>query len=191
MPWLACLPPAGPLWGIPLICLPHPFRELIPSHLHLPSNAYHAPIIPRPEGTPLHTCCPGASCQAQKDSWLSPTTSLHPIVLTSTPGLFHHHCFSAQTLTIGLYSSLPFKWDMFSGMNICQWPISQQVFPGGANGKEPTCQCSRCKRCRLDPWAGKMPWRRNGNPLQYSCLENPTDRGAWRAPVHRVAKSQT
>jgi len=31
----------------------------------------------------------------------------------------------------------------------------------------------------------------HGNPLQYSCLENPTDRGAWRATVHRIAKSQT
>ena len=31
----------------------------------------------------------------------------------------------------------------------------------------------------------------NGNPLQYSCLENPKDRGAWWATVHRVAKSQT
>ena len=31
----------------------------------------------------------------------------------------------------------------------------------------------------------------NGNPLRYSCLENPTDRGAWRATVHAVAKSQT
>ena len=31
----------------------------------------------------------------------------------------------------------------------------------------------------------------NGNPLQYSCLENPVDRGAWRAAVHRVAQSQT
>ena len=36
-----------------------------------------------------------------------------------------------------------------------------------------------------------MPWRRNGNPLQYSCLENPTRRGAWQASVHRAAKSQT
>ena len=33
--------------------------------------------------------------------------------------------------------------------------------------------------------------RGNGNPLQYSCLENPTERGAWRATVHGVAKSQT
>ena len=31
----------------------------------------------------------------------------------------------------------------------------------------------------------------NGNPLQYSCLENPVDRGAWRAAVHRVSQSQT
>ena len=39
-------------------------------------------------------------------------------------------------------------------------------------------------------------WRRfpgggHGNPLQYSCLENPMDRGAWQATLHRVAKSQT
>ena len=34
------------------------------------------------------------------------------------------------------------------------------------------------------------PWRRNGYPLQYSCLENFMDRGAWQATVHGVAKSQ-
>ena len=38
---------------------------------------------------------------------------------------------------------------------------------------------------------GKIPGEGNGNPLQYSCLENPMDRGAWRAMVHGVAKSQT
>ena len=43
----------------------------------------------------------------------------------------------------------------------------------------------------FDLWVGKIPWRRHGNTLQYSCLENPMDRGAWRATVHRVAKSQT
>ena len=38
---------------------------------------------------------------------------------------------------------------------------------------------------------GKIPWRReNGNPLQYSCLENPLDGGDWWATVHGVAKSQ-
>ena len=38
---------------------------------------------------------------------------------------------------------------------------------------------------------GRSPRERNGNPLQYSCQENPMDGGAWRATVHRVAKSQT
>ena len=38
---------------------------------------------------------------------------------------------------------------------------------------------------------GRSPEEGNGNPLQCSCLENPTDRGAWRAIVHGVAKNQT
>ena len=41
------------------------------------------------------------------------------------------------------------------------------------------------------PVSGRSPGEGNGNPLQYSCLESPMDRGAWRATVHRVAKSQT
>ena len=143
-------------------------------------------------------------------------------------------------------------------------------FPGGTNGKEPTCQCRRCKRCRFNPWVRKIPWRRawqptsvflpgkfhgqrslagcspwgckesdmterlntfslsllwasqvalvvknrdasagelrdpgsisgsarcpgggHGNLLQYSCLENSMDRGAWRAIIHGVTKSWT
>ena len=60
-------------------------------------------------------------------------------------------------------------------------------FPGGASGKEPICQRRRHKR----PGLGRSPGGGNGNPLQYSCLENPMDRGAWWATVHRVAKSQT
>ena len=41
------------------------------------------------------------------------------------------------------------------------------------------------------PGSGSIPRGEHGNPLQYSCLENPTDRGVWWATVHRVAKSQT
>ena len=41
---------------------------------------------------------------------------------------------------------------------------------------------------RFDPWVGKIPEGGNGNPLQYSYLEHPMDRGAWRAIVHGVAK---
>jgi len=42
-----------------------------------------------------------------------------------------------------------------------------------------------------DPGLGRSPRGRNGYPLQYSCLENSMDRGAWQATIHRVAKSQT
>ena len=49
----------------------------------------------------------------------------------------------------------------------------------------------QCKRPRFDPWVRKILWRRNGNPLQHSCLENSMDRGARRATVHGVTKSQT
>ena len=43
----------------------------------------------------------------------------------------------------------------------------------------------------LIPGSGKSPEVGNGNPLQYSCLENPMDRGAWQATVHGVAQSWT
>ena len=43
----------------------------------------------------------------------------------------------------------------------------------------------------LIPWSGRSSGEGNGNPLQYSCLENPIDRGAWWAAVHGVAKSWT
>ena len=62
--------------------------------------------------------------------------------------------------------------------------------PGGTSGKESTHQYRRLKRlksCRL----GRSPRGGCGNPLHYSCLENPIDRGAWWATVRGVAKSQT
>ena len=47
------------------------------------------------------------------------------------------------------------------------------------------------RRRGFDPGWGRCPGGGNGNPFQYSCLENPMDRGAWQATVHGVAKSQT
>ena len=64
-------------------------------------------------------------------------------------------------------------------------------FPGGASGKEPACQCRRCKGLGSDPWVGNIPGKENGYPLHYSCLGNYMDRGAWLATAHRVAKSRT
>ena len=60
--------------------------------------------------------------------------------------------------------------------------VEKLGFPSGTDGKESACNAG-------DP--GRSPGEGNGNPLQYSCLGNPMDRGAWQAIVHRVAKSQT
>ena len=59
-------------------------------------------------------------------------------------------------------------------------------FLGGLDGKESVCNAEDLASI---PSLGRSREEGNGNPLQYSCLENPMDRGAWRATVHRVAKS--
>ena len=61
-------------------------------------------------------------------------------------------------------------------------------FPGGSDGKESACKAG--DPGSIPGW-GRSPGEGNGNPLQYSSLENPMDRGAWWATVHGVAKSWT
>ena len=72
--------------------------------------------------------------------------------------------------------------------NFLQVTVTYKVFPGGASGKEPVCKCGRCE---FNPWMGRSPVGRPGNPLQCSCLENLMDRGTWKATVHRVTRSWT
>ena len=61
-------------------------------------------------------------------------------------------------------------------------------FPGGSDGKE---LADNAADPGSIPGSGRSPGEGNGYPLQYSCLENPMDRGAWQAIVHGVAKSRT
>ena len=61
-------------------------------------------------------------------------------------------------------------------------------FPGGSEVKASACNAGDVG---LIPGLGRSPGERNGNSLQYSCLENPMDRGAWWATVQGVAKSRT
>ena len=51
-------------------------------------------------------------------------------------------------------------------------------FPGGASGKEPAAKAGDIRDMGQIPGSGRSPGERNGNPLQYSCLENPMGRGA-------------
>ena len=60
--------------------------------------------------------------------------------------------------------------------------------PGGSDSKQSACNAGDPGSI---PGSGRSPGEGNGNPLQYSCLENPMDIGAWWATVHGVTKSQT
>ena len=57
--------------------------------------------------------------------------------------------------------------------------------------KNPSANEGDIRDTALIPGSGRSPGGGQGNPLQYSCLENPMDGGAWRAMVHRVAKNAT
>ena len=69
-------------------------------------------------------------------------------------------------------------------------PLSdlKEIYYGVSNGKESTCSVGDPG---MIPGSGRSPGEGNGNPLHYSCLENPMDREVWRDTVHGVAKSQT
>ena len=68
--------------------------------------------------------------------------------------------------------------------------IKKQI-PDGAVVKSSPANTGDPRDAGLNPELGRSPGVGKGNPLQYSCLENSVDRGAWRATVHGVAKSQT
>ena len=96
-----------------------------------------------------------------------------------------HTFFNALTLCLGLYSSLCLEYYYYIRMSISYW-ASQVVLvvnnsPANAGDKRDT---------GLNPGSGRSPREENINPLQYSCLEYPMDRGAWRATIHGVTKSQ-
>ena len=64
-------------------------------------------------------------------------------------------------------------------------------FPGGSMVKNPPANAGDTGDLGSITGLGRSPGVGNGNPLQYSCLENSMDRGAWWPTVHEVAKSQT
>ena len=66
--------------------------------------------------------------------------------------------------------------------------IFMLAYTGGSEDKASACNAADPGSI---PGLGRSPAEGNGNPLQYSCLENPMDRGAWRATVHGVTKSRT
>ena len=64
-------------------------------------------------------------------------------------------------------------------------------FPGGSVVKNLPTSAEDAEDASLVPGLGRSPGGGHGNPLQYFCLENPMDRGAWRAAAHGIAKKTT
>ena len=70
----------------------------------------------------------------------------------------------------------------------CELEYTELLFPGGSDGKASACNAGQPGSI---PESVRSPGEGNGNPLQYSCLENSMDGGAWWATVHGVAESDT
>ena len=77
-------------------------------------------------------------------------------------------------------------WSDLAAAEVTNWAslVAQLV-------QNPTANAGDARDVDLIPGSGRSPGERNSSPLQYSCLENPLDRGAWRATVHWVTKSRT
>ena len=73
----------------------------------------------------------------------------------------------------------------------CCEVISLQLIKINEKKKKSSCQCRGHRRPGFNPWIRKIPGGGNGNPLQYSSLENSMDGGAWRSAAHRVTESWT
>ena len=103
---------------------------------------------------------------------------------------------SCRTHTRSLFNiDFPFHWCSITSVAATKrelfdlWLYFMRAFPGGANGKEPACQCRRWKRHGFDSWDGKIPWRRAWQLTPVFLPGDSMDCGAWWAIVHRITKS--
>ena len=116
---------------------------------------------------------------ASRGTWLSSHPSFSPSLLPSSLSSYFHSTPPPASFSSFIPSFFPpfFFPQTFNEPLLCS-----------TSGKEPTCQCRRHERLRFNLWVGKIPLSRKCNPLQYSCLFNPMDRGTWQVSVHMVAK---
>ena len=128
----------------------------------------------RGDGTPV--------AQEPAHEWNFTGLSLFPLFPPYPPSMWFMGSISPGKLP---------AWVLVLGLAFEEIQDEMGGFPGGASGKELTCQCRRWKRHGFNPWVRKNPWRRAQKPTPASCLENPIDGWAWWATSHRVAKSWT
>ena len=96
--------------------------------------------------------------------------------MLNRPLLFYEAFLLAQKQDVSSFSP---KWNLISRFEVVLG------FPGGSVGKASAYNAGDPGSI---PGSGRSPGEGNGNPLEYSCLGNPMDRGAWKATVHAVAK---
>ena len=119
-----------------------------------------------------------------KDTWAS---HLWDESLLTKPRFYLYHQIRDHVKQLLMISG----WDVtLQILEFCRAHgfIETLDFPGGSEVKASACNVGDLGSI---PGWGSSPGEGNGNPLQYSCLENPMDRGAWQATVHGVAKSWT
>ena len=177
------------------MCISFQFSRSVVSNSLWPHGLQHArPPCPSPTPRVYSNSC-------SLSRWCHPTISSSVIPFSSHLQSFptymhvhthtHTHCYVNMCIYIKLnivHTSIPshnlYYMDHSSFLPLLTGNL---LLPGSASGKEPACQWRRHKRCRFDHWVRKIPYR----IPKYSFLENPTDRGALWATVHRVTKSRT
>ena len=103
----------------------------------------------------------------------------------------HLGCFHVLAMTNSVAMNSGVHMSLSDLVSLVYMPIAFNLthrIPGGSDCKESACSAGDPSSI---PGSGRFPGKKNDNSLQYSCLENPMDRGAWWATVHGVAKSQT
>ena len=118
---------------------------------------------------------PGSPFRLQTHLTICPSEPNHALLWTVTKS---HRMFITHILFLLTFLKLFLKLILYIYMG----------FPGGSEVKASACNAGDLGSI---PGLGRSPGEGNGNPLQYSCLENPMDGGAWWATIHRVAKSRT
>ena len=149
----------------------------------------------------VHACCSYINTSSQRetslrlvlkrlDKWLPGSNRLQTTILP----YFREGGIGLLTYSLGFPLELG-EWlkESYTGTNsftVGFYFLVKEVMglPWRLTGKESTCQGRRCK---FNPWVGKTPWRRNGNPLQYPCLGNSMNRGASGATFQWVAEELT
>ena len=119
---------------------------------------------------------------------------MHAKSLHSCPDLCNPMDYSPPaSFVLGILQARILEWVERMKLNLKKWNnyrfiLVSKGFPCGSDGRESSCNPGDLG---LIPGSGRYPGEWNGHTLQYSCLENSMDRGAWPATVHGIAKSWT